>query len=79
MRLDWRSPQYLRALKASFPPDLWPATEIADPDGTVRFVLRDGTEIHRIGPPTEAFDYETGKLIGRVDFRGRFFPLTTLA
>jgi hypothetical protein len=60
------SPQYLKALRASFPPDRWPATELIEADGTVRFVLKDGSEIHRIGPPTDVYDYETGKLIGRI-------------
>lgn len=43
------SPQYRKALKATLPPDRWPASEVTEPDGTVRFVLKDGTEIHRIG------------------------------
>src|SRR6516164_2508058 len=47
------SPQCRKALKASFPPDRWPATEVTDPDGSLRFVLKDGTEIHRTGPPTQ--------------------------
>jgi len=47
--LAWRLPQYRKALKASFPPDRWPATEITESDDTVRCVLKDGTEIHRIG------------------------------
>jgi hypothetical protein len=38
------------------PADRWPATEITEPDGAVRFVLKDGAEIHRIGPPTEVYD-----------------------
>jgi len=41
----------------------------------VRFVLKDGVEIHRIGPPPEVYDYHTGKLVGRVGPRGRFAPL----
>ena len=46
--LHWRtrhSPQFVKAMDASFPSDRWPATEIVEPDGTVRFVLKDGTEI----------------------------------
>jgi hypothetical protein len=65
-RLAWHSKQYVKALKASFPPDRWPATEVAEPDGSTRLVLKDGTEIHRIGPPPEFYDYDTGKLIGRL-------------
>jgi len=38
---------------------------VTELDRTVRFVLKDGVEIHRIGPP-EVYDYETGKLVGRV-------------
>jgi hypothetical protein len=38
-------------------------------------VLKDGTEIHRIGPPQEVYDYQTGKLVGHVGPRGRFVPL----
>lgn len=41
----------------------------------MRFVLNDGTEMHRIGPPTDVYDYDTGELIGRVGRRGRFVPL----
>src|SRR5271157_3434409 len=50
-RWKWRSPQYIKAMDASLPPDRWPTQEIVDPDGGVRFVLKDGTEIHRISPP----------------------------
>ena len=64
--MAWHSPQYLKALRASFPPDHWPATELTEPDGTVLFVLKDGSEIHRIEPSTDVYDYDTGKLIGRV-------------
>jgi hypothetical protein len=71
----WHSPQYLKALRASFPPDRWPASEVTEPDGTVRFVLKDGTEIHQIGEATVVYDYGTGKLIGRIAPRGRFVPL----
>jgi hypothetical protein len=47
----WRSPQYVKAMEASFPPDRWPASQVCEPDGTVRFVLNDGTEIHQLPPP----------------------------
>ena len=46
-------------------------TDVTEPDGTVRFLLKDGTEIHRIEPPTEVCDYETGKLLGHAGPRGR--------
>jgi hypothetical protein len=54
---SWRSPQYIKAMDASFPPDRWPAMKIVEPDGTVRFVLKDGTEIHRLDPPPEILEY----------------------
>ena len=73
--LAWRLPQYRKALKASFPPDRWPATEITESDDSVRCVLKDGTEIHRIGILAEVYDYQTGKLVGHVGPRGRFVPL----
>jgi hypothetical protein len=38
-------------------------------------VLKDGSEIHRIGEPTDVYDYDTGKLIGQVGSRGRFVLL----
>jgi len=38
-------------------------------------VLKDGSEIHRIGPPTDVCDYDTGKLIGRIGHRGFLVPL----
>jgi len=41
----------------------------------VRFVLKEGVEIHRIEPSTEVYDYDTGKLVGHVGPRGRFVPL----
>jgi hypothetical protein len=62
--------------KVSFPPDRWPATEVTDPDGTLRFVLKDGTEIHRIGILAEVYDHQTGNLVGHVGPRGRFVPLS---
>ena len=46
------------------PPDRWPATEITESDGTLRFVLKDGTEIHRIGILAQVYDYQTGRLVG---------------
>jgi len=56
------------------PPDRWPATEITESDGTLRFVLKDGTEIHRIGILAEVYDYQTGwsDILGP---RRRFVPL----
>jgi hypothetical protein len=45
---SWHSEQYIKAMKASFPSDRWPAEEVTDPDGTIRYVLKDGTELHRI-------------------------------
>ncbi len=54
---SWRSPQYIKAMEASFPPDRWPAEKIVEPDGTVRFLLKDGTEIHRSDPPPEILEY----------------------
>jgi hypothetical protein len=64
-RWKWRSPQYIKAMEASFPQDRWPAQEIVDPDGAVRFVLKDGTEIHRISPPALIYDLHTGEPCGR--------------
>ena len=49
--------------------------QVEEADGSIRFVLKDGTEIHRIAPPTEVYDYDTGKLVGRVGPTGRFVPL----
>src|SRR5215469_12947383 len=40
--------------------------------GTVRFVLYDGVEIHRIDLPTEVYDYDTGKVVGHAGPRRRF-------
>jgi hypothetical protein len=54
----WHSPQYVKAMDASFPPDRWPATKIVESDGTARFVLKDGTEIHRLAPPPEILEYK---------------------
>jgi hypothetical protein len=50
-------------MEASFPPDRWPASKVREPDGTMRFVLKDGTEIHRLPPPEPVYDYNTGELI----------------
>jgi len=75
-RGKWRSRQYERAMKASFPPDRWPAQEIVDPDGAVRFVLKDGTEIHRISPPPLVYDSGTGEPCGRLGRNGTIFPLS---
>lgn len=67
---SWRtrnSPQYVKAMDASFPPDRWPATKIVEPNGAVRFVLKDGTEIHRLRPPDPVYDYHSGEIIGVVE------------
>jgi hypothetical protein len=77
--LAWHSPQYHKALRASFPPDRWPATEVTECDGSLRFILKDGTEIHRTGPPQEVYDYQTGKLVGHVGPRGRFVRLPSMS
>jgi hypothetical protein len=53
-----RSPQYIKAMEASFLSDRWPSTEVVEPDGAVRFVLKDGTEIHRLAPPPEIREYK---------------------
>jgi hypothetical protein len=63
----WRSAQVIKAMDASFPPDRWPAKKIVEPDGTVRFVLKDGTEIHRLSPPEPVYDYTSGELAGFVE------------
>jgi len=65
--LHWRnrhSPQYVKAMDASFPSDRWPAMNVVEPDGATRFVLKDGTEIHRQPPPSPVYDYQSGKAIG---------------
>src|SRR5215472_2943403 len=59
----WRSPQYVKAMDASFPPDRWPATEVTESDGTHRYVLKDGTEIFRV-EPTPVYSYQSGELVG---------------
>lgn len=70
------SRQYIKAMEASFPPDRWPAREIVDPDDGVRFVLKDGTEIHRISPPPLVYDLATGKPCGRIGRDGKILPLS---
>jgi hypothetical protein len=68
--LHWRtrhSPQYAKAMDASFPPDRWPPTKIVEPNGAVRFLLKDGTEIHRLPPPEPVYDYHSGEIIGVVE------------
>ena len=62
-----RSPQYIKAMDASFPSDRWPATKIVEPDGAVRFVLKDGTEIHRLPPQNPVYDYDSGEIIGVIE------------
>lgn len=52
------------------------ATEITEPDGSVRFVLKDGTAIYRIPPPPELYDYDTGKPLGRLGPRRHSGPST---
>jgi hypothetical protein len=77
--LAWRSKQYLKALRASVPPDRWPAAEVKDADGAVRFVLNDGTEIHRLPPPELVYDIETGEPCGRIGHRGEILLLAPTA
>ena len=74
----WRSAQYIKAMDASFPPDRWPATKIVEPDGTVRFVLKNGTEIHRLDAPLQILEYPlenpmqvTSIISGRRDWEQR--------
>jgi hypothetical protein len=47
--VDWpyHSPQYSKAWRASFPPNLWPADERwqLQPERTATLILRDGTEL----------------------------------
>jgi hypothetical protein len=69
------SRQYAKAMKASFPPDRWPAQKIVESDGGVRFVLKDGTEIHRISPPPVIYDLDTRKPCGRLGHHGTILPL----
>jgi hypothetical protein len=64
---SWCSAQYIKAMDASFPPDRWPAKKIVEADGTVRFVLKDGSEVHRLPPPEPVYDYTSGELAGFVE------------
>jgi hypothetical protein len=75
-RRKWRSPQYIKAMDASFPPDRWPAQKFVDPDYGMRFVLKDATEIHRISPPVLIYDLATGKPCGRIGRDGKILPLS---
>ncbi len=43
--------------------DRWPTTEVIEPDGTHRFVLKDGTEISRV-EPTPVYSYQSRELVG---------------
>jgi hypothetical protein len=70
------SRQYVKAMEASFPADRWPAQEIVDPDDSVRFVLKDGTEIHRISPPPLVYDVATGEPCRRIGRDGKILPLS---
>ena len=75
---SWCSPQYIKAMDASFPPDRWPAKMIVEPDGTVRFVLKDGTEIHRLSP-APVYDYTSGELAGFVEgYPPKFKAISTV-
>ena len=75
----WRSPQYIKAMDASFPPDRWPAQEIVEPDDSVRFVLKDGTEIYRLPPPEPVYDYASGELAGFVEgYPPKFKAISTV-
>ena len=55
-RLFWthHSEQYRKAWFASFPPDLWPATEEAGAEGEVVLRLKDGTILATGAPPVTA-------------------------
>jgi len=64
-------------MEASFPPDRFPASRGEEPDGGVRFVLKDGTQIHRLRPPDLVYDLDTGEPCCRVDWHGRVLPLLT--
>jgi hypothetical protein len=67
-------------MEASFPPDRWPAHEIVDSDGRVRFVLKDGTEIHRLPAPEPVYDYISGELAGFLDgYSRKFVAISTVA
>jgi hypothetical protein len=43
-----RSKQYRKAMEASFPTDRWPPIEFPGPGPVIRYVLKDGTEVHRL-------------------------------
>jgi hypothetical protein len=45
IRRPLRSPQYQKAWNATFPPELWPATEEQTPDGEIFLRLKDGTRL----------------------------------
>ena len=75
---SWCSPQYIKAMDASFPPDRWPATEVTEPDGTRRFVLKDGTEIFRI-EPTPVYNYDSRELVGFMEgYPPKFKAISTV-
>jgi hypothetical protein len=61
--VDWpnHSPQYSKAWRASFPPNLWPADERwqFQPERTVTLILRDGTKLPSGGCADE---WQTQKL-----------------
>ncbi len=72
----WRSPQYIKAMEASFPPHRWPAQEIVELDNSVRFVLNNGNEIYRIAQPPLVYDLDTGEPCGRIGRDGKVLPLS---
>jgi hypothetical protein len=76
---SWHSAQCIKAMDASFPPDLWPAKKIVETDGTVRFVLKDGGEIHRLRPRGPVYDYTSGELAGFVEGRPPKFKAISAA
>ena len=53
---------------------LVPAEKVEEPNGAVCYLLKDGTEIHRIAPLPEVFEYVTGKPIGRAGPRRHSRP-----
>ncbi len=74
-----RSPQYIKAMEASFPPDRWPAIQIVEPNGGVRFVLKDGMEIHRVRPPDPVYDYNSGEVVGfNEGYPPKFEPISKI-
>jgi hypothetical protein len=50
--------------------------EIAQPDGGLRFVLKEGTEIHQIAPPALICDLDTGRPCGRIGRDWKILPLS---